>query len=453
MARGGSGRVRARGSRGMRNLLVLIAGAALFVAPGSCADDSLLIKNVTVHPVTSPDIPNGSVLVVGGKIAEIGPKTGGHSGARIIDGRGLHLYPGLINAATNVGLSEISALRDTVDLDEIGLFNPELRAEVAFNPTSEHVEVVRASGITTVVSLPGSGSRGFRNGGAGTLITGQGAVMHLDGWTWEEMAVKRGAVMDLLFPQIQTSSRPFGALPNAPARTFTDDEKRYKEQLQNMSQFFEQARRYQKAKAAGGAEFRGDIKLEAMLPVIQGKEPLFVRAEQERMIKDAVAFADKEKVRIIIADPREIGTTGPLLKERKIPVVLGKVLELPQHDDDPYDAPYTLASQFYKAGVKICFGTFDVEFARNVPFEAAQASAFGLPPEEALRALTISSAEILGVSDQVGSIEKGKVADLILTDGDPTEAKTNIKQMFIAGKKVNLQSRHTREYERWLARP
>jgi imidazolonepropionase-like amidohydrolase len=190
-----------------------------------------------------------------------------------------------------------------------------------------------------------------------------------------------------------------------------------------------------------------------MLPVIDGKQSLFVRAATERSIKDAVAFADQEKVKIVIANPREIGGTGPLLKAHQIPVVLGKTFALPEHEDDPYDAPYTLPNEFFKAGVKICFGTFDVEFARNVPFEAAQAAAFGLPRDEALKALTINSAEILGAGDAVGSIEKGKLGDFILTDGDPLEAKTNIKQMFIAGKEVSLESRHTREYEKWMKRP
>jgi imidazolonepropionase-like amidohydrolase len=236
-------------------------------------------------------------------------------------------------------------------------------------------------------------------------------------------------------------------------RTYQDEEKQYRERLRQMSEFFEDVRRYQKAKTAGGSDFRKDIRLDAMLPVIEGKQPLFVRAEKVKAIQDAVAFADKEKVKIIIADPQEIGNTGPLLKSHNIPVVMGKTFTLPEHEDDPYDAPYTLPNDFYKAGVKICFGTFDVEFARNLPFEAAQAAAFGLPQEEALRAVTINSAEILGVGDQIGSIEKGKTADLILTDGDPLQARTNIKQVFIAGKPVSLESRHTREYERWMKRP
>jgi imidazolonepropionase-like amidohydrolase len=286
------------------------------------------------------------------------------------------------------------------------------------------------------------------------VITGQGALMHLEGWTWEDMAVNPSVVMDMVFPEIQSGGRGgFAAFFGTPTRTYPEEEKRYKQELEKISQFFEDARRYKLAKAAGGTEFRRDIRLEAMIPVIDGKMPLLVRAERERMIKDAVEFADKEKVKIIIADPREIGSTGQLLKSRNIPVVLGKTFQLPMRDDDPYDEPYTLPNQFYKAGVKFCFGTFDVEFARNVPFEAAQAAAFGLPRDEALKGLTIHSAEILGAAEQLGSIEKGKIADFILTDGDPLEAKTNIKQMFIGGREVSLESRHTREYEKWMKRP
>jgi imidazolonepropionase-like amidohydrolase len=433
--------------------LALAAFAAIapaILATG--ASDSVLIRNVTVHPISGPDIRNGSVLIVDGKIADVGAGIAPKAGAAEIDGQGLDLYPGLINAATNVGLSEIESLRDTVDLDEIGLFNPELRAEIAFNPSSEHIDVTRASGITTVVSLPGSGSRGFGRNDAATLITGQGALMHLEGWTWEEMAIKPAAVMDMLFPQIQTTPPEFAAFLGPQARTYTEEEKKYKDHLKQLGEFFEHARRYQKAKAAGEANLERDVKLEAMIPVLDGALPLFVRAEKEKSIKDAVEFADKEKIKIIIADPLEIGATGPLLKAHNIPVVLGKTFELPLRDDDPYDAPYTLPSQFYKAGVKICFGTFDVEFARNVPFEAAQAVAFGLPRDEALKGLTLNAAQILGVGDRLGSIEKGKIADLILTDGDPLEARTHIKRMFIAGREVSLESRHTKEYEHWLKR-
>jgi imidazolonepropionase-like amidohydrolase len=422
----------------------------LFIA-FSLHAESILIRNATVHPITAPEIANGAVLIVNGKIAEVGSDITAPPGTRAIDAHGLHLYPGLVNAATNVGLEEIESLRDTVDLDEIGPFNPELRAEHSFNPSSEHIEVTRASGITTVVSLPGSGERSGRGGP--TLITGQGALMHLYGWTWEDMAVKPGAVMDVLFPEIETVSPQLAAFLGTQGRGYAEQEKEHKDQIRQLHEFFEQARHYQVAKNANPPGFQRDVRLEALIPVIEGKLPLLIRAGKEQTIKEAVQFASDEKIKMILADPIEIGSTGPLLKEKNIPVVLGQSLALPVHDDDPYDSRYTLANDFYKAGVKICFGTFDVQFARNVPFEAAQAVAFGLPHDEALKALTINSAQILGAGDQIGSIEKGKLADLILTDGDPMEASTNIKQMFIAGQEVGLESRHTREYQKWLARP
>ncbi|HEX4771679.1 MAG TPA: amidohydrolase family protein [Bryobacteraceae bacterium] len=415
------------------------------------AADSILIRNVTVHPVTAPDIANGSVLIVDGKIAEVGSEIAARDGSRIIDGHGLHLYPGLINAATNVGLEEIGSLRDTVDLDEIGLFNPELRAEQAFNPSSEHIEVTRAAGVTTVVSLPGSGERNQRGGTP--MITGQGALMHMNGWTWEEMAVKPATVMDLLFPENETISPQMAAFFGTQGRTYADQEKEHKQQIRELHEFFEQARHYQIAKTANPPGFQRDLRLDAMIPVLEGRLPLFIRAAREPTIKEAVQFAGEERIKMILAGPVEIGSTGSLLKEKNIPVVLGASFALPVHDDDPYDSRYSLATEFYKAGVKICFGTFDVQFARNVPFEAAQAVAFGLPHDEALKAITINSAEVLGARDQIGSIEKGKIADVILTDGDPMEAGTSIKRMFIAGQEVSLESRHTREYQKWLARP
>ena len=431
-------------------VVLALALAALLLA----ADNgSLLIKNVTIHPVTSPEIKGSSVLIVDGKIAEIGPKISPKSASTVVDGHGLHLYPGMINGATTVGLVEISSVRDTVDLDEIGLFNPQLKAEVAFNPSSEHIPIVRASGITAVLSLPSDGGRVGLPGEGSAIITGQASLMHLEGWTWEQMVLKRGAVLDMIFPEIRTPSPQVRAFLGAQPRPFAEIEKEYRQKLEQMSQFFEDARRYAKAKAAGGPDFKADLKLEAMLPVIEGKRPIFIRAEKERAIKDAIQFAEREKVKIIIADPHELGSAAALLRQHNIPVVLGKVLSLPLNEDDPYDAQYALPAQLYKAGVKFCFGTFDTEFARNVPFEAAAAVGFGLPKDEALKGVTINAAEIFGVAGKVGSIDKGKLADLILTDGDPLEAKTNIKGMFIEGKAVSLESRHTRLYEKWMARP
>ncbi len=416
-------------------------------------DNSILIRDVTIHPVTKPEVEHGSVLVIDGKITQVGRSVSTPNGVRVVDGHGLQLYPGMINAATNIGLAEIEALRDTVDLDEIGEFNPQLKAEIAFNPSSEYIPVTRAAGITTVLSLPSEGGSEARSFGQdASVITGQAALMHLTGWTWEEMALTPSAAVDMLFPRVEKIPRRYAAILAVRSKGYPELKKEQQKRIDEISQFFEEARRYKQAKAAHRPDFRLDDKLEAMIPVIDRQRPILVRAAKEREIKGAIEFAKREKVKIILADPREIGDTGPMLKAANIPVVLGKTLALPEDNDDAYDASYTLPNQFYRAGVKICFGTFDTQFARNVPFEAAAAVAFGLPKEEALKAVTINSAEILGVADRIGSIEEGKSADFILTDGDPLEAKTNIKQMFIDGKEVSLESRHTREYEKWLKR-
>ncbi len=418
----------------------------------AASNDTFLLKNVTVHPVTGPDIANGMILVENGRIAEVGPKVAA-KGARVVDGKGLHAYPGMIDSATQVGLAEISSVRETVDTNELGDFNPQLRALVAVNPESEHLPVVRANGITTVMTLPfQAGGGGMRGGASTTLIAGQGALIHLDGWTWEDLEVRRGAAMQLVFPSLET--RSFRMESMSVARTpFAEVKAAYEKRLKDLTEFFEEARRYQQAKKGGAPGFQPDLKFEAMLPVLEGKMPVMVLAARERAIRDAIRFADKQKIRIVIAGAREYGKTLADLKAKGIPVVASPTLELPLNEDDPYDSAYTVPAELYKAGVKFAFATFNVQFARNLPYQAATAVAFGLPYQEALKALTVNPAEIWGVSDQIGSIDKGKWADLMLTDGDPLEARTQIKALYIKGKQVELTNRHTKLFEKYMNRP
>jgi imidazolonepropionase-like amidohydrolase len=189
-----------------------------------------------------------------------------------------------------------------------------------------------------------------------------------------------------------------------------------------------------------------------MLPIVEGKRKLMVFATRERAAREAMAFAARENVRIILAGLRD---SGPVLKEiadKKIPVILGETLDLPLEEDSPYDEAYALPAELHKAGIEFAFGTFSVQFARNLPFQAAAGVAFGLPREEALKAITINAAKIWGVADRIGSIEKGKWADLILTAGDPLEGSGSVKRMWIQGKPVSLESRHTKLYEQYLKR-
>jgi imidazolonepropionase-like amidohydrolase len=439
----------------MKSILALLLTASLLVAAD---DNTFLIRGATVHPVASAEIENGSVMVRDGKIVGVGKNLTPPKGIRIVEGKGLHVYPGMIDSGTQIGLSEIGSTRESVDTGEIGKFDPQLRAEIAINPASEHIPVTRANGITSVISLPlaAGGEGGGRRGPALSIIAGQAALVNLDGWTWEEMDIKQSAGMALRIPTLLAPGGRGGDLPpeaGGGRGTFADAKKNYENDLRDLRDFFEQAHRYQKAKAANEKSFRPDLKFEAMLPVLEGKEPLVVFASRERAIRDAVQFADQQKVRMIIANPRELGKMGPELKSRNIPAILGPTLALPLHDDDPYDAAYTLPDQFFKAGVKFAFGSFDNEFSRDLPYQAATAVAFGLPYDEALKALTLNAAQIWGVSERIGSIEEGKWADLMITDGDPLEAKTQIKQLFIRGKNVDLDNKQKRLYEKYLGRP
>jgi imidazolonepropionase-like amidohydrolase len=415
----------------MRVLVLLLAMAAW------AAEDSFVLRNVTIHPVTAPPIPNANLVVTAGRIADFGPRAQAPKGLPIVDGKGLHVYPGLIDSASNVGMSEVSSVRETADVEELGDFNPQLRAVVAVNPSSDHIAVTRANGITTSLLFPGGG-----------IIGGQAALVHLDGWTWEEMAVERNAAMQIRMPTLSTST--FTALGGG-RRTFADAKRRYEERLQLLGGFLEQARAYQRRKAAGGAAV--DRKLEAMLPVLEGRQPLMVFAARKRAVKEALAFAERENVRIVLAGVLEPGDTLREIAAKKIPVILPETLALPLEEDDAYDAPFTLPGELHRAGVLFAFGSFSVQFARNLPFQAGNAVGFGLPYEEALKAVTINAARIWGVEDRMGSIEKGKWADLILTDGDPLEGRTQVKQMWVQGRPVSLETRQTRLRDQYLKRP
>ncbi|MFB3825308.1 MAG: amidohydrolase family protein [Bryobacteraceae bacterium] len=422
--------------------IALILACAL---PPAAAGDSFLLRGGAIHPVSGPAIPNGAVLVKDGRIAEVGVKVAAPKGVRVIELKGLHVYPGLIDSGTQLGLAEIASVRETSDTQDLGDFKPQLRAAVAVNPESEHLAVTRANGITAAITSPSGG-----------IIAGQAALLHLDGWTREDLALRPSVAMRLDYPQIQTSSGSMGMETRRSRTPYAELKKRYEQQLRDLDQFFESARRYRKAKAAGASDFRTDLKLEAMLPVLEGKLPLLVRAVREKTIRQAIEFAARQKVRMILQHGAEAWKLAPELKAGNISVTLGPTLSLPQQEDDPYDQPFSTPAALLKAGVKFAFCTFGPGAGANpfnLPYEAAGAVPFGLPPDEALKAVTLHAAQIWGVESEIGSIEKGKLADLIITDGDPLEITTHVRQMFINGRPVDLNNKHKRLYEKYRQRP
>jgi imidazolonepropionase-like amidohydrolase len=438
----------------MKLLGILMASAVAAFAAG----DIVLIQNADVYPINSAPIKGISLLIQDGKILDMGAKLMAPKGAMVLDVKGLRVYPGMIDSATDLGLEEIESIRESVDTGEIGDFMPQLRALSAVNPDSEHFGVVRVNGITGAITLPSLGGRG---GGGSQLISGQAALLHTDGWTWEEMEINRSVAMCLNFPSAGGRGGRGGGggmpadmqdmLPGAVGAA-GNAQRAVLDQIAKLNTFFDDARKYQKAKAAHLPDFHPDLKFDAMIPVLDRKMPLAVSAARANTIHDAIAWAEKQNVKIVIMQPREITKAGPELKAKNIPVILGRVLALPENEDAEYDQAFTQPFEAYKAGVKFALGTFTNEFVRDLPYQAATAVAYGLPHDEALKALTINPAEIWGAGDKLGSVEKGKYADLLITDGDPMDVRTQIRHLFINGKEITLSNKQVRLYERYSGR-
>lgn len=435
----------------------LLLACAIVALAG--ADDTFLIRGVDVYPVTSKPMQGVSVLIQDGKIAEISAKIVAPKGMKVVEGKGLRVYPGMIDSATNLGLQEVQSVRETVDTGEGGDFMPQLRALVAVNPESEHFGAVRVNGITSAITLPGGGGG---RGGGGQSIAGQAALIHTSGWTWEDMEISRSAAMQMTFPSMGGRGGRGGGLPPEIAELIGGDaaagtgggnaRRQYDDAIAKINAFFDDARRYKNEKAANPPGFVPNLKMEAMIPVLDGKTPLAVSAGTSDSIHDAIQFADKQHVKIVIMGPREVGKAGAELKAHNIPVVLGRVLALPEREDDSYDQAMALPNEFYKAGVKFALGTFTNEFIRNIPYQAATAVAFGLPADEALKSVTINPAEIWGQGDKIGSIEKGKWADLVITNGDLLEIQTKIERVYVKGKEVDLTNKQTRLADKYMSR-
>jgi imidazolonepropionase-like amidohydrolase len=407
------------------------------------AANVFVIRNAKIVTVTGATIERGSVLIRDGKIAEIGARVAAPGAAKVIDATGLSVYPGLIDCGTSLGLTEIGSIQETRDTTELGDFNPHMRAIVAVQPHSELIPVSRANGVTTAITRPG-----------GRLVSGQAALINLDGWTWQEMTVKAPAAMAMEYPR---PPRGRGAA-FAQAESAANIAQLRERQLNALRHKLEDAQAYAKAKEARVADKSlpprpVDHVLEALIPVVKGEMPVLMIANTEREIKGVIEIADKYKLKLIISGAEDAWKVAPTLKEKNIPVIIGPATDLPNNEDDDYDVNYSHAAKLHKAGVKFAFQTDDAAYVRNLPYQAGTSAAFGLPKDEALKAVTIYPAQIFGVDKLLGSVEVGKMANLIVTDGDPLEFKTNVKYMFINGKPVDLSSRHTKLYDKFKDRP
>lgn len=409
--------------------------------PGAPQTKPIALMGGTIFPVSGKPIEQGVVLFDQGRIVAIGKDVELPADAQQIDVTGKHVYPGLFDAHTNLGLLELPSVRASVDDRETGAINPNVEAIKAVHPESELIPVTRSNGVLLALTAP-----------TGTLLTGRASVIQLDGWTWAEMALKTDVGMHLHWPN-ESPQRDW----RNPAPIKKQLEQR-DELLKTLRQAFDDAAAYRtahQAQADRGFEwddFPRDLRWEAMLPVLDRKQPLIVGANQLTQIQAAVAFAQRHKLKLIIHGGYDAELCADLLQRHQVPVIIEGIYRLPLRPGDDYDAAFTLPQRLRAAGVTYCIaggGRHATENTRNLPYHAAQAVAFGLPADEALRSITLAPAEILGVADRVGSLEVGKDATLFVADGDILETATHVEQAWIQGRAVDLSDRQKRLWHKY----
>jgi imidazolonepropionase-like amidohydrolase len=406
---------------------------------------TFVIKNAKIITVSGAVIDNGTVVIKDGKIVAVGATVSAPAGAEVIDAKGLSVYPGMIDAATNLGLVEVAeqGAPGPNDLPEVGDNNANEKAIIAVNPYSTFVNVSRVNGITTVLTKPESG-----------VISGQSAIINLVGSTAGEMTVMANNALVINFPRIAAGRfGGFGGFGGGQTPDFNELVRRRDTQVEALKKTFKEVLEYGRLQDAYGKDKtlskpKTDLKMEAMVPFARGEKPIIFTAERERDIKAVIKFADDTKTKAIILGGQEASRAAIELKQKNIPVIYTNIFTSPARDDDPYDEFYAEPGKLQKAGVQFCIAT-NAENAviRDLPEQAGIAAAFDLSKDEALKAVTLYPAQILGVADKIGSIEVGKIANLVVTDGDFLDNRTKVKYLFINGRLLPLTSRHTELFD------
>ena len=407
-------------------LMFSLSAVANDQIPGAPQSKPVALVGGTIHPVDGGVIQSGTVLFEEGKITAVGKQVQLPKKCEVVNIEGQHVYPGLMESMSNLGMVEINAVRSTVDTDEIGSENPNLRPWVAVNPDSELIPVARAGGVLLASIAPKRGD-----------IRGRTAVIALDGWTYSDMLLKPDT-------GVLVSWRAYDSRKSDASERAEERDKR----LNELSERLEQAARYAIAREARPRETPTDLRLEALVSVIEGDSPLIIDADRRREIEAAVAFSVSRGIRPIIYGGYDAPRCAPLLTKYDVPVIVHATYRLPLRRDDSYDDPYTLPRRLHEAGIRFAIGgpgsgsPGGASAARNLPYHAAVAVAYGLPAEQAIRAITLSPAEIMGVSDRVGSLTIGKDATLIVVDGDVLLTESNVTHAYIHGAEVDLSSKH-----------
>lgn len=399
------------------------------------------ITNARIVTVTQGVIERGTVVIRGAVIEAVGADVQPPADAQIIDGTGLSVYPGLIDSGSGLGLSEISAVRETVDRSEIGTVIPHMQALSAINPNAVAIPVTRLNGVTTVLSEP-----------TGGLFPGTSALIHLHGYTPEHMLVGDARLVQLEFPR--TGRR--GSFDN---RSAEDINRAAERALTRLNETWEEVALWVRMDSVETATGQRDPlrayrpELVALAEVYRGERTLNVRVDAAEDILKAIDWVKRHNIqRVVFSGVQEGWRVAPQLAEAGIACMVGPVLAVPTRESDRFDRPYANAGLLHRAGVTVAIRTNQVENTRNLPFHAGFAAAYGLGQEDALKAVTINPARMFGVDHLIGSIEVGKLASLIVTTGDPFETRTHVRRVFIQGYDIPLVSRQTRLFDEFLVR-
>jgi imidazolonepropionase-like amidohydrolase len=394
------------------------------------------ITNATIVPVVGPKVSGGTVVIRAGKIEAAGAGVATPAGATVIDGTGLFVYPGMIDSGDRMGLVEIGSVPGGQDTQELGQYNPQDAVLTAVNPSSVHIPITRANGVTSAVTSAEGG-----------MIQGWAALIDLAGWTPDEMAENGRLAMVMTFPRVGGGGRRGGFRGGQAQGDAAETQNR---QVRELYDYLRNARAYNERPNP----VPQNLSYAALGPALRGESPVIFDVQTEGQIRGVLALADTFKLKVVLRGANEAWMLADTLAARKIPVVVGPMTAVPE-GDAPYDAIYANPGTLAKAGVQIAFQTNDggEGDARNLPYNAALAEAYGLDPDEALRAVTINPARIWGVADRLGSIEPGKVANLFTTTGDPLDVRTQVRHVFIRGQLQPWDDRHTLEYQKWRSRP
>ena len=418
----------------MRRLTVFL------LALSAAHAEVISIVNARIFPLGGPVMEKATLVIDGAKIAAVGPGVKPRPKSRIIDGNGLSVYPGWIDGWSRVGLVEISGVVPTVDTTEVGTFNPAAKAWISVNPHSEMIKTARVNGITTALVAP-----------TGGLISGVASAMNLLGKYPNEMVVLGDAAVVLNVPSQRARS---ARRPSDTAEGATDSAgRRSEEQLTKLREYMREAKRYSDARNRAGAKVPVDPSLEALVPVMRGERPVICPADHFRDIRTAVEFGQEFGLKVIIAGGADAWKIADYLRQKNVGVLYSGVLELPRSAEDPYDAAFAAPEVLRRAGVPFAIVSASSADVRNLPYRAAVAAAYGLEREDALKSITLWPAELLGISDKVGSIQEGKLANLLITKGDPLDIRSEVKYVFVEGKEVPPGNRNLDMFEEFRQQP